>query len=80
MIAMLTTLTVLALLLLLPLAVAGFVFWVWMLIHAIRNDNLDGSSRVLWVLLVWFLPLIGSVIYFFGPPGDTSRRRSWRLN
>ena len=73
MIAMLTTITVLALVLLLPLALAGFAFWVWMLIHAIRNDQLDGTIRVLWVLLVWFLPLIGSVIYCL--MGRTASRR-----
>ena len=54
----------LLLLLLVPLGIACFVFWLWMLVHAIRNDALDGTTRVLWALLIWFLPFIGSVIYF----------------
>ena len=55
MIALIAVLGVLTLLLLIPFALAGFGFWVWMLIHAIRNDHLSGTSRVLWAALVWFL-------------------------
>jgi Phospholipase_D-nuclease N-terminal len=65
MFALLSILGVLLLLLLIPFGIACFAFWVWMLIHAIRNDQVTGTTRVLWVALVWFLPLIGSVIYFF---------------
>jgi Phospholipase_D-nuclease N-terminal len=65
MFALLSIVGALLLLLLIPFGLACFAFWVWMLIHAIRNDQVTGTTRVLWVALVWFLPLIGSVIYFF---------------
>lgn len=65
MLALLTILGVLAFLLLVPFCAVCFVFWLWMLIHAIRNDHLDGTARVIWVLVVWFLPVVGPVIYFF---------------
>jgi hypothetical protein len=68
MIAMIGIVTLLGIsigLLTLPLALAGVIFWIWMLIHCIRNDGLDGTQRVLWALLIWFLPIIGSIVYFF---------------
>ena len=47
------------------LSLLGFVFWVWMIIHCLMNDGLQGSEKVAWILVVLFLPLIGSAIYFF---------------
>ena len=41
-----------------------FIFWVWMLIDAIKNPNLDGTQRVIWVLVIFFLPCLGSIIYY----------------
>ena len=77
MIAMIGIVTVLGVglgLLDVPLALAGCVLWIWMLIHCIRNDRLDGTHRVLWALLIWFLPLIGSIVYFFaGRNGSRTR-------
>jgi hypothetical protein len=42
-----------------------FIFWVWMLIDAIQNPRLDGNKRIIWVLVIIFLPCIGSLIYYF---------------
>jgi hypothetical protein len=39
-------------------------FWIWMLVDAIRNDQLQGWHRVLWAVLIWFTHIIGAVIYF----------------
>ena len=58
-------LSLLALLVGAALALAGFVFWLWMLIHAITNKGLPDVERIVWVLVIIFLPLIGSIIYFF---------------
>ena len=57
-------------LLLLPLTIAAialgaFVFWVWMLIDAIRNDRISGWSRVGWAALIWFTHWVGALFYFF---------------
>jgi len=41
-----------------------FILWLWMLIDAIKNPSLTGNSRVIWVLVIFFLPCIGSIIYF----------------
>jgi hypothetical protein len=40
------------------------IFWVWMLIDAIKNPRLDGTQRVIWVLVIFFLPCLGSIIYY----------------
>ena len=47
------------------LSLLGFIFWVWMLIDAITNKRLRDVEKLIWVLVVIFLPLIGSIIYFF---------------
>jgi hypothetical protein len=58
------------------LSLAGFVFWLWMLIHAITNNGIAGAEKVVWVLVIIFLPFIGSIIYFFAgrPKGSAAVR------
>lgn len=46
-------------------ALLGFAFWVWMLIHASINRGLSDTEKLIWVVLIVFLPFLGSVIYFF---------------
>jgi hypothetical protein len=59
-------------LLFLLIALAAFVFWIWMLIHAISNNGLTGTERIVWVLVVFFLHVLGALIYFFvGRPKAT---------
>ena len=47
------------------LSLLAFIFWIWMLIHAITNKGLGDTEKIVWVLVIIFLPLIGSIIYFF---------------
>ena len=47
------------------ISLAGFAFWLWMLIHAITNKGLSDGEKIVWVLVIIFLPLLGSIIYFF---------------
>lgn len=47
------------------LSLAAFAFWLWMLIHAIGNKGLSDGERIVWVLVIIFLPLLGSILYFF---------------
>ena len=42
-----------------------FVFWIWMLIHAITNKGLGGGEKIAWVLVIFFLHALGGLIYFF---------------
>ena len=45
------------------IVVASFILWVWMLVDALRNDQLSGWARVGWVVLIWFTHWIGALIY-----------------
>ena len=47
------------------LGLACFAFWLWMLIHAITNKGLPDGEKIVWVLVVIFLPFLGSILYFF---------------
>lgn len=49
----------------LPVSLALFAFWLWMLIHAIQNRGLNDSERIVWVIVIVFVNLIGALIYFF---------------
>jgi uncharacterized membrane protein YhaH (DUF805 family) len=47
------------------ISLALFIFWVAMLIHALTNRGLQGVEKLVWVVVIIFLPVIGSLIYFF---------------
>ncbi len=47
------------------IALALFAFWIWMLIHAITNKGLRDTEKVIWVIVVIFLPVLGPILYFF---------------
>ena len=48
----------------LAIAAAVFVFWLWMLIDCIKNET-DGTQRIIWALVIFFLPCVGSLVYLF---------------
>ncbi len=52
-------------LMLAPLAILAFVFWIWMLIHAVTNKGLGDGEKIAWVLVILFTHFIGALIYFF---------------
>ena len=47
---------------------AAFGFWIWTIVHAIKNKQLDYTQRIIWVLAIVFFPLIGSILYLFLKP------------
>jgi hypothetical protein len=47
------------------LGVLEVIFQIWMLIDAIQNPRLQGSQRVVWALVIIFMPCLGPVLYFF---------------
>ena len=40
------------------------VFWLWSLIDILKSD-FQGSGKIVWLLVVFFLSLLGSILYFF---------------
>lgn len=49
---------------LLLLGLLAFVFWIWMLIDAIKNPALSSVQKIIWVLVIIFLHALGALIYF----------------
>lgn len=45
-------------------AIAFFVFWIWMLIDAIKNPGIGSTERIVWVLVIVFLHFLGALIYW----------------
>jgi len=53
------------------ISLALTVFWIWMLVHAVQNKGLREGEKIAWVLIVVFMPFLGSLIYFFvGKPKE----------
>ena len=40
------------------------VLWVYALINAATRSDLEGTERILWIVLLLFLPGIGTLLYF----------------
>jgi hypothetical protein len=55
----------LVLLVVVVIGLACFAFWLWMLIHAIKNKGLTDTEKIIWVLVILFLHVLGALIYFF---------------
>ena len=51
------------------IGLAGFAFWLWMLIHAITNKGLGDGEKIVWVLVIIFLPFwVRSFTFLIGRP------------
>ncbi len=55
------------------LALAATLFWAWMLVDVLTSTR-DANEKILWFLVVFFLHLIGAVVYFL--VGRTPRTRA----
>lgn len=52
-------------LLLIPISLAAFAFWIWMLVHAIQNKGLSDGEKLGWVLAIALVHFLGALLYFF---------------
>lgn len=44
------------------LAIACLVFWIMMLVHAIKHDI---EYKPVWILVLWFMTIVGAIVYYF---------------
>ena len=44
-------------------SMAGFIFWIWMLIDCATNEP-SGTNKIVWILVILLASFIGAVIYF----------------
>jgi hypothetical protein len=47
------------------LAGLASLFWIWMLIDALTNASLDPGMKILWAVIIFFLPFLGALAYLF---------------
>lgn len=47
------------------LAVLISLFWLWALFDALTNSSLEPMMKIVWALLIFFLPFIGALAYLF---------------
>ena len=38
--------------------------WIWALLDIVKSDFKDQNGKLIWCLLVIFLPFIGTILYF----------------
>ena len=44
-------------------ALAMFALWLWALINAIQNPNLDSNTKLIWILVILLTAPIGPLLY-----------------
>jgi len=44
--------------------VIGIIVFIIVFIDILRRDDLDALEKILWILVVWFLGIIGAIIYY----------------
>tara|TARA_R110000850_G_scaffold250386_4_gene375393 strand:- start:5167 stop:5391 length:225 start_codon:yes stop_codon:yes gene_type:complete len=47
------------------LVIFQVVMWIWMLVDCLQNEPSTGNDKVIWVLLMVFLGILGSLLYYF---------------
>ena len=45
--------------------VAGFVFWIWMLIDCASHEPSHGNDKLVWIVIMIFTNWIGALLYLF---------------
>lgn len=59
------------------LAVGGFALWLYALISAIKNERLDPTMRIVWVLVVILVNALGAIIYLLVAPNRPTAEEIW---
>ena len=47
------------------LGIFAFVFWIYMIVDCAKRKFKDDSGKILWILILIFLGVLGSAIYYF---------------
>ncbi len=47
------------------IAVAGFIFWIRMLIECATREPNEGNDKLIWILIIVLAGWIGALIYYF---------------
>ena len=59
-------------------AISLLAFWIYALVSAIKNENLDSNMRLVWVLVIILVSGLGAFLYLIIAPNRPSKHdRSW---
>jgi len=47
------------------LMIVLFFIWLWAVIDILKSDFKDGATKLVWLLVVFFLPFLGFLLYVF---------------
>jgi hypothetical protein len=47
------------------IAVFIFIFWLYTLVDCVTKESSEGNDKLVWTLIILFVPLIGSLLYYF---------------
>jgi hypothetical protein len=50
---------------LVPIALAGLAFWIWMIVDCATNEPSVGNDKLVWIIVIVFAQFIGALIYYF---------------
>lgn len=48
----------------LVIAAVTTIVWIWALIDCLQNPRLEGTEKLVWVLVILFLHILGAILYF----------------
>jgi thiol:disulfide interchange protein len=51
-------------LLLLPVGLLAFAFWIWMIVDCAKYET-EGTAKIVWLLVILLAGIIGAPLYFF---------------
>lgn len=51
--------------LLIPFVLLPLVLWVWALLDLLKSSFRSGSEKLIWLVVVVFIPLLGPLLYIF---------------
>ncbi|NNJ24933.1 PLD nuclease N-terminal domain-containing protein [Alienimonas chondri] len=52
-------------LLIIAFAILSLVAFVWAIVDIAKREDLDGTMKLVWILVVLFTGVLGAVIYYF---------------
>ncbi len=58
---------------LIPIALAAFAFWVWMLVDCATKEPSQGNDKLIWMLVIIFHALAGGADLFLRAPPGTEK-------
>ncbi|MBA3313790.1 MAG: PLD nuclease N-terminal domain-containing protein [Planctomycetota bacterium] len=54
------------------LVLLSVIVWIWALVDAATNPALDGTQKLIWLLVIFFTEIIGAIAYFVLRPSRTA--------